>query len=210
MLDAQIHLRLLFIAVVALHSFVVIWVALRFRARSSGRSNRIWVLIAIHGLVVIVGAAVLPSLTQLGTVLAAMSGLTFLIVGSFVVSVEVPGYLLLSAYDDRAAAELTLVRSALIASLGSFDKLAGLGERVDQSKGFLNEAGLSEVMSAFLSSCKRMKNIDTHSGQLTLSEVTRSINNISNRSKHPFPRLIDVLSLAGLSFLLANFLLFVG
>ena len=49
-------------------------------------------------------------------------------------------------------------------------------------------------------------NLDKSLYEVTIKEIGEQIQQISARSKHPFPKLIEIMSLAGISFLLGQFL----
>ena len=51
-----------------------------------------------------------------------------------------------------------------------------------------------------------MKHLDRIHYDTTVKELGERIQQISDGSKHPFPKLIEILSLAGISFLIGQFL----
>lgn len=131
----------------------------------------------------------------------------FLVVGAFVIIIEVPGFLLLSSYDDKTIEVLSDVRKYLVSTTFDFDSsIKNLQQLQKTNENRLNEQHILEILDYFVKTCNRIKNVDSSLLNLTLSETNLSIREVSQQSKHPFPRLVDVLSLAGLSFLIAQFL----
>jgi hypothetical protein len=122
-----------------------------------------------------------------------------------------PGYLKLSLYDENQLKKLENLRSKLIEMRYSFDKsFEDLKKDLQENAFVLKEEKIDDLLNKFVVVCDRIKNLDVSLWSLTLEEITERINNVSKRSKHPFPKLIDIISLAGLSFLLAQFLKLLG
>ena len=65
-------------------------------------------------------------------------------------------------------------------------------------------------LNDFVIVCEKLKNLDINLWSLTLQETSDCIKDVTERSKHPFPKLIDILSLSGLSIILAQFLKLFG
>ena len=124
--------------------------------------------------------------------------------------IEIPGLLLLSRFDSTVVEGLGRVRRDLVTLSYSFDRLSQLRSTVTTNRETLRSAQVEELVDDFISSCERMKNLDKSFWSLLVTEVTSMINSFSEQSKHPFPKLIDIVSLAGLSFLLAQLLRFLG
>jgi hypothetical protein len=115
--------------------------------------------------------------------------------------------LLLSSYDDKTIEVLSDVRKYLVSTTFDFDSsIKNLQQLQKTNENRLNEQHILEILDYFVKTCNRIKNVDSSLLNLTLSETNLSIREVSQQSKHPFPRLVDVLSLAGLSFLIAQFL----
>jgi hypothetical protein len=131
----------------------------------------------------------------------------FLIVGSFVTIIEVPGFILISNYDDKSVEVLSEVRKNLVSVAFNFNhSLENLQSLQKANEVRLSEQNVSGILDYFVKSCARVKNVDASLLNLTLSEINLSIREVSQQSKHPFPRLLDILSLTGLSFLIAQLL----
>jgi len=87
-----------------------------------------------------------------------------------------------------------------------FGNFSTLKSKSEQGKEILQEAGIHRVVTDFIEYSERIQNKDTGLWTLTLGEVNRAIDAISGRSKHPAPELIEILSLSGLSFIIAQIL----
>jgi hypothetical protein len=70
----------------------------------------------------------------------------------------------------------------------------------------LKGESLEKLLDDFISFSERIENYNEKVWALTLSETSALIDYVTKRSKHPFPKLIDILALSGLSLLLAQFL----
>lgn len=125
---------------------------------------------------------------------------------SYVLAVEIPGYLLLSRFDDSLSSNLQNMRRDIISLNYPSGKSDALESKVTAMKSRLKELFLDDVVEHFVSSYKRMNQVDKTLYDITLKELGEVIQDVSNRSKHPFPKLIEILSLAGISFLIGQFL----
>jgi hypothetical protein len=131
----------------------------------------------------------------------------FLVVGAFVITLEAPGFIILSSYDNKTIEVLSDVRKNLVSLAYNFDSsVQNLLSLQKANETRLSEQHISEILDYFVKSCARIKNIDASLLNLILSETNLSIREVSQQSKHPFPRLVDILSLTGLSFLIAQLL----
>ena len=131
----------------------------------------------------------------------------FLVVGAFVITIEVPGFVILSSYDNKTIEVLSDVRRNLVTVAYNFDSsIQNLQSLQKTNETRLEEQHMSDILNYFVETCIRIKNIDVSLLNLTLSEINLSIREVSQQSKHPFPRLVDILSLTGLSFLIAQLL----
>jgi hypothetical protein len=195
---------------VLLHSAVLATVAFSLLTSKDRRTKGLWKL-AILEIIIFPIAVVLASYLQpTNTMLAALSNIVYSLVGAFVVSIEIPGFLLLSTFDGTVVDALEKCRTELVTMGYSFSHLAQLKAIYSANEQALRSTGLYSLIGDFIAACDHMKNLDKTSWGLTLSEVSRSATFFSERSKHPFPKLIEILSLAGLSFLLAQFLKLFG
>jgi len=196
-------------AFIVLYSIMVLLAANRVAQQKTTRERPLSFLLLLHlvtfYLTLLTAYFLLsswkPDLRDLATINV------FLIVGSFVTIVEVPGFILISNQDDKSVEVLSEVRKNLVSITFNFDhSLENLQSLQRANKVRLGEQNVSEVLDYFVKSCARIKNVDASLLNLTLSEINLSIREVSQQSKHPFPRLLDILSLAGLSFLIAQLL----
>jgi len=125
---------------------------------------------------------------------------------SYVIAIEIPGYFRILRYDEKCVVGLNELRKNLVKMRYSFELLGDLKEKVKGNSEILADENFGYILNDFISLCDQIKNLDINLWELTLSEITEVINRISQRTKHPFPKLIDILSLTGLSFLLAQVL----
>jgi len=197
-------------AAVAFHSTVIIALAYWLRANKDNRKKLLWKLAILEVVVfpfVILAASYIQSPISM---VAVLSDIVYSIVVTFVGTVEVPGFLLLSKFDGTIVDALENTRKELVIIGYSFDHLAQLNAIYTDNEENLRSASLYTLIGDFIGACERMKNLDKSFWALVIGEVTLSARSFSERSKHPFPKLFEILSLAGLSFLLAQFLRLIG
>lgn len=130
---------------------------------------------------------------------------------SYVVSVEIPAYLRISKFDENLVYVLKDLREELIKMPFSFGaSLENLKTKRYNNISFLKEENLDRLLQDFIAFCDKVGNFNEKLWNLTLTETSNLIDDVSKRSKHPFPKLIDILALSGLSVLLAQFLKLLG
>lgn len=187
--------------------YFIVAVAFAYKARDSKsrRSKLLWELIVLNG---VLFSVVLASITLFlpQTPLNILSWIVYSLVICYVVTVEIPGYLKLSKYDATCIRGLETLRKHLVRTRYSFESLEDVKVAMKQNSEILAQVHVGGLLSDFVDFCDRMKNLDRSLWELTLNEITEAIERLSQRSKHPLPKLIDILSLAGLSFLLAQIL----
>jgi hypothetical protein len=128
-------------------------------------------------------------------------------IGLYVGSIEVPGFLILTKYDEKSNDILNIVQRNIISSNYDFSvSIRILENSLTSNKIRLEETYLYDSLNYFVKSSKDMNNVDGSVFNLILMETNQSIRNVSDMSKHPFPKLVEVFSLAGLSFLIAQLL----
>lgn len=130
----------------------------------------------------------------------------YAIIASYVISIEMPGYLILSRYDDKLLDALQDLRKKIISLNYNLGNISDLETFCQKNEKQLETVFISDVLNEFIKSCKTTKHLDTSLYEVALKEVGEAINTVSTRSKHPFPKLIEIMSLAGISFLLSQFL----
>lgn len=130
-----------------------------------------------------------------------------LTIGVYVVTIEVPGFLLLSSYDEKSVKLLQDIKTNLIDSRSSFNKgIQRIQSILVNNKEMLEEIHSYDQLKYYEESSIEMNQANISVFDLVLMSITQSIKDCDKQSKHPFPKLVDVLSLAGLSFLIAQLL----
>jgi len=200
------HYVLILLSAVVVHSTIVAVVAYRLNHSKSIRKKPLWKFVAADGVIFIVGLLFFSSVGSSQSILNLLTGISYITIGAFVVAIEIPGYLFLSKHDEEAGEYLTELRNDLVKVGYSFEHINALKADASRNLQILNEVQLNGLLIDFVSSCEHMNNVDRRFWELVLTELTGSIKEVSKRSKHPAPKLVDILSLAGLSFLLAHFL----
>jgi len=193
------------------HTLLTALAAYVLREKRSTREKAIWKLLVAEcvGFLVVLTAFLLL-IGEPRNTLELLLLLVYATVGIFVVTVEIPGYLILTRYDETEIEHLTTVREALVKTAYSFGSVGDLKDRVQQNAQTLEDLKLRDLFEEFVQSCERLKNVDQRFWSLALTEISSRVDDVSKRSKHPMPKLIDLLSLAGLSFLIAQFLKLLG
>jgi len=178
------------------------------KSRRMGPLWRLIVAYAVVSTILIVGFYLLytprPSLLGFG------AGMFYLLVGSFVFTIEVPGFLLLKRHDQSLLDFLEDWRSEMVRVGYDFKNFTSLKSKTSTGKDHFEDVNLEKSVDDFIEHSDQIQNIDKGLWTLTISEVNRAIDQIQGRSKHPAPELIEILSLSGLSFLIAQILRLVG
>lgn len=195
---------------ILLHSIILVIVTYVLGTNKDQRTKMLWKLTVSDLLLFPVLILLAAYLQYPTTMLATLSYIVYSLVAAFVIAIEVPGFLLLSKFDGKIVGALENVRKDLVTIGYSFEHVAQLKATLSANEGTLRSADVYSLIEDFVKTCERMKNLDKSFWGLLLSEVTRSARFFSERSKNPFPKLLDILSLAGLSFLLAQFLKLIG
>lgn len=180
--------------------------------RSKSRRNRLlWRLVGVYGIVSTISVLVFSLFYAPNTsILGLSAGIFYLLVGSFVFAIEVPGYLHLTRYDAEVLNFLEGWRSEMVKLGYDFGQYGSVKSKADQGQGQLEELSLHRLVFDFVQHTGRIQNVDKGFWTIVISEVNRAIDEVRGRSKHPSPKLIDILSLSGLSFIIAQLLRFVG
>lgn len=92
--------------------------------------------------------------------LAFLSILVYVAIGTFACFIEVPGYLILSSYDEGEIERLTQIRKALVKASYSFDSLGELKTKVETNDKTLQDLEINDLLTGFIESCERLKNLD--------------------------------------------------
>ncbi|MCL5989170.1 MAG: hypothetical protein M1166_02430 [Candidatus Thermoplasmatota archaeon] len=145
------------------------------------------------------------TLLSLGTILV------YCVIAGFVFALEIPGFILISRHDQRVVNGLTKLRSNLSNLTYAFSKTyPEFVSAITSNDSYLKESELIDIVNDFKENCDKLRNLNEKFWELLMSEITRVVEIYSTRSKHPYPKLIEVLSLTGLSFLIAQFLHVLG
>lgn len=193
--------------------FYAIFSALLAWKKPKSKNNRtsfLWKLIVLNGLFFSIGlmmfVVVLPQ-----SPLNILSWVVYDFLISYVLCIEIPAYLKISRFDDNLAGILKDLREELIKMPFSFDaSLENLKTKRKNSVLFLKGESLDRLLQDFIAFCDKVNNLNEKLWNLTLNETSNFIDDVAKRSKHPFPKLIDILALSGLSILLAQFLKLFG
>jgi hypothetical protein len=180
--------------------------------RSKSRRTRpLWKFVTAYGVISTVLVVPFYLLSNPRPSLLGLSAGTFyLLIGSFVLTIEVPGYLFLRRRDQSVLDFLEDWRTEMVKVGYDFGNYSTLKSKSEEGKATLEEVGIYRVVIDFIDHSGRIQNVDKGLWALTLGEVNRAIDAVQARSKHPAPELIEILSLSGLSFLIAQILRLVG
>jgi len=174
------------------------------------RTKFLWKLVLPNGLVFSLGLVIIVVILPQST-LSIISWVVYDFLISYVLCVEIPAYLKLSKYDENLGNILKDLRGDLVKMRFSFDtSLDSLKKSKSENASFLKEENLDGLLQDFITVCDKIKNLNDNLWNLTLNETSKLIGEVAERSKHPFPKLIDILALSGLSILLAQFLKLFG
>lgn len=178
--------------------------------RKTNRTHFLWKLMALSGLFFSIGLAILVAILPQSP-LNILSWIIYDFLISFVLCLEIPAYLRISKYDEKLVGVLKDLRSELIKMRFSFaPSLESLKKKKNENASSLKEENVDKLLDDFITSCDKMNNLDVNLWNLTLNETSSLIDDVTKRSKHPFPKLIDILALSGLSILLAQLLKLLG
>jgi hypothetical protein len=172
----------------------------------TNRTKILWKLILLNGLFFFIGLVILMAILP-QSLLTILSWVVFSFLGSYVFCVELPAYLKISKYDENLVRILKEIRSDLVKMRFSLNNsLDSLKKNRTENALFLKEENVDGLLQDFIEACDKIKNLNENLWNLTLNETSKLIDDVTERSKHPFPKLIDILALSGLSILIAQFL----
>jgi hypothetical protein len=174
------------------------------------RTSFLWKLVVLNGLFFSIGLMILVAILP-QSLLNILSWIVYDFLISYVFCVEIPAYLKISSFDDNLIHVLKDLRKELIEMPFSFGaSLQNLKAKRNDSVSFLKEENLDSLLQDYIEFSDKVNNFNEKLWSLTLTETSNLIDDVSKRSKHPFPKLIDILALSGLSLLLAQFLKLLG
>lgn len=193
-------------------SYIIFCACLAWKTPKS-KSNRtkfLWKLIVLNGLVFSIGLVILVVILPQSP-LNIISWVVYNFLISYVLCVEIPAYLKISKYDENLVSALKDLRGDLVKMRFSFDtSLDSLKKSRNDKGSLLKEENIDKLLHDFIAVCDKINNLDANLWNLTLNETSILIDDVMKRSKHPLPKLIDILALSGLSVLLAQFLKLFG
>ena len=193
------------VSIAIIYIIIIIIASLKVRKNKSERVRQLLKFIILNGVLFLLGMFLLIFVLPL-SMLNLLTWIVYDLIISYVIAIEVPGYLKISNFDNKIVLTLQDCRKSLIKMRYSFDSIEILKTTVNNNTKTLSEEKVGDLLNDFINFSERIKNIDNNLLGLTLNEVSNSINRISQRSKHPIPKLIDILSLSGISFLIAQIL----
>ena len=82
--------------------------------------------------------------------------------------------------------------------------MSELKKILSKNENNMSDLTLLYLIQGFIEVCERIKNIDDSLLNASIEEINYQLNIIENQDKHPFPILINILSLTGISFILAE------
>ena len=176
----------------------------------NNRTKNLWILIILNGFFFSLGLlALFFFLPQ--TPLNILSWVVYDFLITYALCIEVPAYLKISNFDENLLKILKDLREELIGMQFSFrNHLQGLKAKRTDNVAYLNGENLDRLLEDFIKLSDKLGNLNDKVWSLTLNETSNFIDEVTKRSKHPFPKLIDILALSGLSLLLAQFLKLLG
>lgn len=182
---------------------LVFLVSHKFKNDDSERKNLLWKLVVIDG-VLVVGMLFSLILFLPQDILTVVSWIGYSFIIPYIFAIEIAGYIKISRFDDKKIDAMKSIRKKLVKTSYSLKEIEKLKKDVETNKKFLSKEQIEDLLFEYIKECDRTGNFDKFLWELSLTEITSTIGRISSRSKHPFPKLIDILSLAGMSFLIAQ------
>ena len=141
------------------------------------------------------------------TPLNVLSWIIYDLLITYVLCIELPAYFIISDFDDKFVDGLEGLRKELIEMPFSFkNHLQALKDKRNDSISLLKGERLEKLLDDFISFSEKIENYNEKVWTLTLNETSALVDVVTKRSKHPFPKLIDILALSDLSLLLAQLL----
>lgn len=196
----------IFYLIIGIHVAISIAITVSGFLHRKDRTRILPLLYMINLGIFLVTSFVGPIYFDISRTLDLVTFFGYVIIASYVISIEIPGYIMLSRYDEKLVEVMTNIRKQTISLNYNFDNLEKLRTTCESNKQYLEDASIYDILEEFVKSCTKIKNIDVQLYHLVLKELGEQIKSVSDRSKHPFPKLIEIMSLAGISFLLSQFL----
>jgi len=198
---------LLVLLSVLLHSVIIISLLISIKVRRNQRNSLLIFPLVAEGLSFPIIFVVLLSNYSPSLLFSFGVLLVYSIIAAYVCCLEIPGFFLISSFDEKVSKGLTELRTKLLPL--KYDYINHINEFNDASSenyALSVDSNLFSLVGDFKKYCEEVENLNEKFWEILIAELTRSIAFYRERSKHPYPKLIEVLSLTGLSFLIAQFL----
>ena len=191
-------------------AFFCISVSWKKPKSNNNRTSVLWKLVLLNIFFFSAGLATLVIFLP-QSLLNILSWIVYDLVITYVLCIEIPAYLKISSFDEKLVDNLKGLREVMIKIPFSFaDSFQEFKTKKKDIATYLKGENLDNLLDNYISFSDKLGNYNEKIWSLTLSETSTFIDEVANRSKHPFPKLIDILALSGLSFLLAQFLKLLG
>ena len=202
------ELQIIFYSVIATYIVVTITITIVGYLRRNERTNQLPILFVVNALVFLI--SVLAGTHYIDfQIIDYVAFIGYSIIISYVITIEIPGYVLLSKHDSTLTVILQNLRQKSIQLNYNIDSVGDLRKYFNENKDTLSSITINELLDSFIKRCETIKNLDKSLYEVSIKELGEQMQQISSRSKHPFPKLIEIFSLAGISFLLGQFLNYV-
>jgi len=129
------------------------------------------------------------------------------IITTYALSAEIPGFLLNSVYDGGVLNCLsTLEEAVLLASVQPDTGTAKVREILASNSQYLRDVHLNTLLEHCLRRFEQIQNVDASLIHTLLTRIESVRETVGGRSKHPFPRLVEIMGLGSCAFLLGEIL----
>jgi len=191
----------------ALFCVVIAW---KKPKSKNNRTNVLWKLTILNILIFSAGLIALTFFLPQSP-LSILLWIVYDLLITYVLCVEVPAYLTISNFDNNLSDILKDLRKELVEMHFSFGvHLQSLKTMRNNNLSYIKGENLDKLLEDFIAFSDEIGNLNENVWSLTLNETSSFIDEVTKRSKHPFPKLIDILALSGLSLLIAQFLKLLG
>lgn len=199
-LNQQYYLMIFFLL---LHSAIVLLVTKHHKNSASERTKQVSNFILLDGLFFGIGSIVIFLVLPQPDI-NLVSFMVYNLILSYVIAIEIPGYFSIQKYDREYLQVLQNIRKLLLKMYTKFEVISDIKKEVNNNLNYLENESIGELLNDFIDFNERLSIFNIGFWELSLKEITDATNQVSSRSKHPFPKLIDILSLTGLSFIIAQ------
>ena len=201
------ELQIIFYGVIVIHTIISVIITIIGYIIKNERTKYLPVLFGVNAIIFLIVVLVGTYYIDFQTIDYVIF-IGYSVIVSHVITIEIPGYILLSKHDSKLIDILQNLRQKSIQLNYDIDSLDDLRKYFDGNKETLSSSTVNELLNSFITRCETIKNLDKSLYEISIKELGEQIQQISSRSKHPFPKLIEIFSLAGISFLLGQFLIY--